>query len=205
MDLFKGLDPKQRTATMVLAGLTLFFMGYVGASYLQAPKDVSLVQLGGGALRQSASATTRLREKVSVHVAGEVNRPGVVTVGAGAKVLDAINAAGGAVSEADLDSLNLAAPVVDGQKITVGKVGGSPSVASASTVAEPQVTGDGLISINTASVSELDKLPGIGPSKAAAIIEYREKIGGFKSLEELNAVKGIGDKTFAKLLPLIKL
>ena len=118
---------------------------------------------------------------------------------------DAIEGAGGATGEADLDKLNLAALLLDGTKLTVPRKGGldDGGVYSSSGGAAPQSAG--AVSINSAGLSELDTLPGIGPVKAQAIVDYRNRIGGFQTLEELKGVRGIGEKTFQKLLPLIRL
>jgi len=127
-----------------------------------------------------------------VHVAGAVVDPGVHEVAAGSRVIDAVDAAGGATSEADLDRLNLAAPVVDGQRIYVPVVGGTvppePPVPTPAATSPPA----GPVDLNRAGIDELDSLPGIGPSTAAAIVEHRERNGPFGSVDDLEQVPGIG-------------
>jgi competence protein ComEA len=136
---------------------------------------------------------------IVVYVAGAVVTPGVYELGGSARVHDAVDAAGGLTPEADLDALNLAAFVADGDRIFVPRVGQSvPAVvtpsgggagtvggASASAPTEP-------VNINKASVDELDGLPGIGPATAAAIVAHRQQSGPFSSVDDLLDVRGIG-------------
>jgi competence protein ComEA len=134
-----------------------------------------------------------------VHVAGAVLRPGLVVLDPGAIVADAVDAAGGALPAADLDSLNLAAPVEDGQRILVPLPG-----TSVPTGENPGPTSAGALDLNQASVAELEALPGIGPSLASAIVQYREQNGPFQSVEELLSVPGIGATRLAQLRGLVR-
>jgi competence protein ComEA len=152
--------------------------------------------------------TTTTRPAVLVHVAGAVAHPGLVRVPAGSRVADAIAAAGGGVPDADLDRLNLAAKVADGQRIPVAHVGqpAVPATGDGGSAAggDPGATGEtGPIDLNAATPAQLDTLPGIGPSLAEAIIAERERRGGFTSVDQLRDVRGIGDKRFADLKPLV--
>ncbi len=156
----------------------------------------------------SASAGAMVR----VHVVGQVKRPGVVEVSAGARILDAIEAAGGATSKADLDAINLARAVVDGEQIQVLRPGESPTPASGS--AAP-ATGSGSggtgggpgvkVPINTADLAQLDTLPGVGPVLAQRILDWRSQHGAFASIDQLGEVSGIGEKLLANLTPLVTL
>lgn len=141
---------------------------------------------------------------IGVHIAGEVKRPGVYFLKPGARVVDLIKAAGGVTKDADLNQLNLAAPLFDGEKIVVLECQRQTpfSQPNQQTFA---VTGNSKININTANKTELINLPGIGSAKAEAIIQYRQKQGKFKKLEELQNVSGIGEKTFLKLIDQITL
>jgi competence protein ComEA len=132
-------------------------------------------------------------EVVVVSVVGLVARPGLVSVPAGARVADAITAAGGLLPEADPASVNLAAVLTDGQQISIG-VPGVDGAAS-----PPEVAGEGLVDLNTATVAELDGLPGIGPVLADRIVAHRDEQGPFRSVEELEDVPGIGPAVFAEL------
>jgi len=142
------------------------------------------------------------REGVVVHVAGAVTTPGVVELAAGARVIDAIEAAGGAKPEADLDRLNLAAKVADGERVLVQTVFEAPVPADAGSGTSESGTADpagGLLNLNTATSAQLEELPGIGPVLASAILDERERRGGFRSLNELRDVRGIGEKRFEDL------
>lgn len=149
-------------------------------------------------------------EELLVDVGGAVAAPGVVRVAAGARVTDAVAAAGGLTAEADTATLNLAARLEDGQKVyvpTAGEAmpaagGGSADAGAAAGGAGSAGAGgatSGLVNINTASADELDALPGVGPATAQAIIDERESNGAFTSAEDIMRVSGIGEKKFAKL------
>lgn len=130
---------------------------------------------------------------ILVHVSGCVRNPGVYQLPANSRVADAIAAAGGELAEADINRLNLAAFVSDGQKINV------PAQA------KPGESGliNGLVNINTADQKTLEMLPNIGPTRARRIIEYREAHGGFGSCEEILNVSGIGPKIYESIKELI--
>lgn len=142
--------------------------------------------------------------EVVVHVTGAVSAPGVYTLPSDARVDDAVRAAG-ATAEADLSQLNLAQKLADGQKITVPAIGSASTSAGEGTATTPaDASSDGaLVNINTASLEELETLPSIGEVRAQAIITYRETNGGFRTIEELQEVSGIGEKIFADVAPYI--
>jgi competence protein ComEA len=148
--------------------------------------------------------TVAVGGRVVVHVAGAVARPGVVELDGGARVIDAIEAAGGGVPDADLDRLNLAAKLVDGQRVLVQRVGepAVPSTPGSTGTGDPSAdpsAGGGVLDLNTATALQLEELPGIGPALAAAILEERDRRGGFRSINELRDVRGIGEQRFADL------
>lgn len=135
-------------------------------------------------------------KNIIIYVSGEVKHPGVVSMVPGSRVIDAVNLLGGTTEMADLRSVNMAAPLVDGQQIHVPgteEAGGGPAVTVA------RRTAVGKISINTADVAALDMLPGIGPSTAQKIIDYRTNQGPFASLEDLKNVPGIGENKYNNL------
>ena len=138
-----------------------------------------------------------------MHVAGAVAKPGVYDLAGGARVIDAIEAAGGGAPDADLNRLNLAAKVADGQRVLVQRVGEAAPAGSASAGGSGSGGGSadpsGLVNLNSATQAELEALPGIGPSLAGSIITERERRGGFRSVNELRDVRGIGEKRFADL------
>lgn len=143
-----------------------------------------------------------------VHVDGAVEAPGVYELEEGSRVNDAVLAAGGLLDEADTTSLNLAAPLADGQKVHV-PVPGEASVAAGEGQPAAGQGGSGSdlerapVNINTADVATLDELPGVGEATALAIVEDREANGPFTSPEDLMRVSGIGEKKFAKLEAMI--
>ena len=148
-----------------------------------------------------------------VHVVGQVGRPGVVRLPPGARVLDAVQAAGGATSAADLSHINLARPVADGEQIVVPKPGESIPVGVAPAGAGAGSAGQGssgigpagsLIDLNTADLSALDSLPGVGAVLAQRILDWRTQHGRFSSVDELGEVTGIGDKLLAQIGPKVK-
>ena len=163
-------------------------------------------------------------EEVVVHITGEVKRPNVYRLEKGMRIADAIQLAGGATEQADLQQLNLAARVMDGEKIYVpAKVTTSPSPQimpekqarafkdiphRQATYSNPpglpvQALQTGKINLNAATAEELESLPGIGPVMAKRIIEYRNTHGSFYNIEEIKEVKGIGEKTYEKIKVLI--
>jgi len=141
---------------------------------------------------------------VTVDVAGRVRRPGVISLPAGSRVIDALHRAGGPRGHVDLTPLNLARVLTDGEQILVGR-NALPGLA-ASAAAEPgQPPGGPLVDINTATEDQLEQLPGVGPVTAQKILTWRGAHGRFSSVDELLEVDGIGDKTLADLAPYVTL
>jgi competence protein ComEA len=154
---------------------------------------------------------------VVVSVVGLVHTPGLVTLNPGARIADALSAAGGALDGADLIGLNMARRVTDGEQIIVGIAGppGEPAPMGSSIAAEPGMpegvpppSGNasapgGLVDLNTATVEQLDALPGIGPVTAAAIVAWRDANGRFASVDQLGDVDGIGPARLEKLRDLV--
>lgn len=137
-----------------------------------------------------------------VHVAGAVRTPGVYRIPRGARVAEAIEAAGGPRRRALIDAINLAAPLVDGQRIEVPLAAPHPtSLPSAPTVAA--ASGTGPLSLSSADAEALDALPGVGPATAAEIIAWRDANGGFTSVDDLERVPGIGPAKLEALRPLV--
>jgi competence protein ComEA len=148
----------------------------------------------------SGTAARAAGATVTVHVAGAVKTPGVIALPVGARVIDAVEGAGGGLPDADLDHLNLAAKLVDGQRILVTKIGqvapaGELDAGSGAGGAEASAP----IDLNNATSAQLETLPGIGPALAGAIIAERDRRGGFRSVNELREVRGIGEKRFGDL------
>ena len=141
-------------------------------------------------------------EEIIVHITGEVNKPGIVVLKSNSRIADAINKAGGATKEADLNQINLAYILEDGQKIYIPNKNEKIDEDEYITEGNGNNIGNNSqkegekVNINEAMQTELEELPGIGPSLASRIIEYREQNGDFKKIEELQNVKGIGDAKY---------
>ena len=148
---------------------------------------------------ESAALTSTTPSTVQVHVTGAVKNPGVYVLLENARNIDAITAAGGATSEADLERINLSEFIRDGQRVYVPYKGEPISTSERSSTISLSPTVPTLVNINTADADALMSLPGIGEVKAAAIIAYRETYGPFTSIEALLNVKGIGQSTLEGL------
>ena len=151
---------------------------------------------------------TEDKEEIAVHITGEVKKQGIIYLEKGSRVADAIKKAGGETKNADLSQINLAYILQDGQKIYVPnkneEISQYITEKSGNNDTEENTTSnsnkeDKKVNINTANQSELDQLPGIGPSIAQKIIEYREENGNFKNIQELQNVKGIGNAKYEEI------
>jgi competence protein ComEA len=191
MDLH-GLTVAQRRvlgAIVVIAALAFFVaprLLHGGARTVVAPP-----------LRAPRAAHAREAAQVVVDVAGAVRRPGLYHLARDARVADAIAAAGGALPKAEVDAVNLAAPVADGVQVLVPRRGAAGATAGGAGASS------GPVDLNSATAEQLDALPGIGPSTAAKIVAYRQEHGAFRSLSELDAVPGIGAGRLAQLKGLV--
>ena len=167
----------------------------------------------------SPGPSTRPNQPVVVSVVGLVHTPGLVTLAPGARIADALKAAGGSIDGADTGGLNMARQVEDGEQIVVGMapVKGQPAVLGSSVSPGSTVPGppsptsraakgapSALINLNTATVEQLDTLPGVGPVRAAAIVAWRNTNGKFTSVDQLGEVDGIGPGRLEKLRPLVR-
>lgn len=135
-----------------------------------------------------------------VHVAGAVRTPGLYLLPAGARVVDAVGAAGGLADDADPAAVNLARPVADGEQLLIPRQGEQPPAAEGAAGAGA----DGVVDLNRADLAALDTLPRIGPAIAQRIIDWREEHGPFTSVDDLLAVPGIGEKMLAALRDLVR-
>jgi len=219
------------TARLVVTALSVLAVG--GGAYwlvrVPAPSVESSLPRAGGA-GQSGSAgsvgsgsgsrppntvvsddgapTTTQATVVVVHVAGAVAVPGVYRLPAGARVIDAVAAAGGAAAGARLDAINLATPLRDGDRLYVPLAREVPAVVpgvSSSSGEGASGGAQGPVNLNTATLEQLQTLPGVGPATAAAIVSHRERNGPFASVEALGDVHGIGPAKLDVLRPLVSI
>ncbi|TLQ45962.1 ComEA family DNA-binding protein [Streptomyces marianii] len=205
-----GLEPKALAALVVVlvlgVGLAVqhFWSGRPQPQPVRAPQLVGEVPPTPGSTRPGPSpGPPPAREpagRIVVDVSGKVRRPGVLRLPVGSRVADALRAAGGVKAGTDLTGLNRARVLMDGEQVVVG-VPQPPGPQGPPVGAAP---GAGPLSLNTATVEQLDTLPGVGPVLAQHIVDYRTEHGGFRSVDELREVTGIGDRRFADLEALVR-
>jgi len=180
--------------------LAAFVLVVLAARVLHGGGDADAAPI---AVPTATSGSKRSPQKLLVvDVEGEVRRPGLTHVSAGSRVDAAVRQAGGLTRRADPAGVNLAAPVQDGQQVVVPRRGAAPVAAAPGgdpSGGPPGAAPSAPISLSTATVEQLDTLDGIGPTLAQRIVEYREAHGGFRSIDELKQVDGIGEKRFESL------
>jgi competence protein ComEA len=162
----------------------------------------SVTQARTGASDAVLEAEPAEAPELVVHVVGAVRQPGLYRLAEGSRVDDAIAKAGGPTGKALLAGVNLASPVADGQQVVVPAKGGGAGVGTEATAAPGA---GGRVHLNTATLEDLDALPGVGPVTAQRILDYREEHGAFRSVDELDAVSGIGPARLEQLRELVDL
>ena len=187
----RKLQPQHvKVLAMVLTAAAVVTVWWLLSSRPQATTDTVPLALS------TTTSTTSAPPELVIDVEGKVHRPGIVTLPAGSRVVDAIKAAGGLKGKADTASLNMARKVDDGEQILVGV---APVAA-----AEPVAGAPGAkVNLNTATMDQLDELPGVGPVTAKSILDWRTKNGHFTKVEDLLDVNGIGQATLEDLRDLV--
>lgn len=209
-----GLQPRTQRAVLVLAALVIAFGVWRFWPSAPAP-EVSFTeaetgdqQAEGAEEAPEGEAAPDEATSVVVHVVGAVLHPGVYSLPCGSRVVDAVDAAGGALGNAALGSLNLARILADGEQVYVfttdeAAAGVVTPMAPAGGASSGSASASGLVDLNTATAQELDTLPGVGPSTAEKIVNDREANGPFTAPEDLMRVPGIGAKKFDALKDLV--
>jgi competence protein ComEA len=184
------------TAALVLLLLAARFLLPAGTTTPAAPLPPPP---GSG-----TSVAAAPRARVVVDVVGAVRQPGLYRLEQGARIADAVARAGGATRKADLAQVNLAAPLADGEQVVVPRRGAAAPAAAAGSGAAPAAGPPAApVQLSTATLEQLDTLPGVGPATAQRILDYRAKHGAFSSVDELDAVPGIGPKRLDQLRDLV--
>ncbi|MEE9417206.1 MAG: ComEA family DNA-binding protein [Acidimicrobiales bacterium] len=185
------IDPTAAVGTvLVLAALGVGLFLLTGRSRVDPPELVLPMATVEPVVAHEIDTASNEEQELVVHAAGAVRAPGLYVLASSARVADLVEAAGGVLPAADLDRINLAAPLLDGSRVFVPTVG--EPVPGVVAEAAGEAAADTPIDINTADVAALDDLPGVGPSTAAAIVEHRERTGPFRSIDDLLEVRGIG-------------
>ena len=178
----------------LFAGVVLLVLLVLAGRVLLRPTRASVPP----PVHVAGAATPAKPKQLYVDVVGAVRRPGLYRVAEGARIADVVRRAGGPTSKAEIELVNLAALVADGEQIVVPRRG-SVAVAAAGGSAEPR----GPVHLNSATIEQLDELPGVGPVTAQKIVDYRTAHGGFSSVDDLDAVPGIGPARLADLRALV--
>jgi competence protein ComEA len=192
----------QRRRLLLAAAGTLVLILLLGRLVLGAGTTTPAVPLPPPPV-EGAGVSGLPSARVVVHVVGAVRRPGLYRLAQGTRIADAVARAGGATHKADLAQVNLAAPLADGEQVVVPKRGAAGAVAGGG--AGPGTPGApaGPVQLSTASLEQLDALPGVGPVTAQKILDYRQEHGAFSSVDELDAVPGIGPARMDQLRDLV--
>lgn len=198
---------KKQWLIVVLVGICIVLViGYYIYSVTEGNHDEIFDERNNIQEKQEKKETMLQEEQIVVHIAGQVNKPGIVKIQDGARIADIIESAGGLTQEADITNINLAYIVEDGQKIVIPSKQEIEQEEYRTTQKGENILqenknieksgGNVMININKANQSELEQLQGIGPSTALKIIEYRKENGNFNSIEEIKNVPGIGDAKY---------
>lgn len=191
------ITPPLQAINPILKIVIVVVLATAGLVWLNRPAPVAVPEVASPGIPIVASSGNPVAsqglDQIVVDVKGDVLAPGLVTLPVGARVADAIAAAGGVTASADVTGINLAERLSDGQMIFIGNA------------QSMQLSSDSRVNLNLATEADLDSLPGVGPVMAGRIIAWRESNQRFHSIEELQEVPGIGPKVFANLKPLVRI
>lgn len=191
------IDRKIQVFIFLIAAALIFTGGYKYAMWIASDAEEEVIIENNVEEDDAGEA-----EELGVHIAGAVKKPGVYYFSLGSRVDDALRQAE-PLAEADLNALNLARKLADGEKIYVPKKGETPEQALNGTVLTEQGASGQKVNINTATAAELDTLPGIGPAIAQRIIDYRTEHGPFRTIADLQKVSGIGERRYEQIKDLV--
>ena len=197
--------PRQAVAGLVMVAL-LSAVVTAAALWLVRPRPSTIEPpplVDAPAEPPTATAPSPSARSLVVSVVGRVRHPGLVTVPVGARLVDALKAAGGPLPGVDLTPLNLARKVADGEQIVVGAPVAGPGMAPSAPAGAPTGGPAPVVNLNSATLAELDTLPGVGPVIAQRILDWRSAHGGFTNVDQLRDVSGIGDHIFERLRDLV--
>lgn len=189
-----SVSQRRALAAALLLALALVVGGRYAAGAGTPSREVELATVAATGATAAAAPP-----QIVVHVVGAVRQPGLYRLDDGSRVADAVARAGGATERADLAGVNLASPLADGLQVVVPERAAVAAVAGGAVAAPPPP----IVHLNSATVEELDALPGIGPATAQKIVEHRERHGAFRSIDELDAVPGIGPARLEELRELV--
>lgn len=204
------LSSKQKTAIIIagviVVGIFIFYMTTKSNNYIAPEINEIAEDETKDEDEQKETREEIVPKEIVVHITGAVQKEGIVRIKEGSRIVDAIEAAGGMTNETNLDMINLAYTLKDGQKIYVPKLSDAERVFKEGEDSNIVLVDKGSeesssakININTANISQLESISGIGESTANKIIEYREKNGKFKSIEEIKNVSGIGELKYENI------
>ena len=213
------LSSKQKTAIIIagviVVGIFIFYMTTKSNNYITPEINEIAEDETKEEEEEQEEKEQIVPKEIVVHITGAVQKEGIVRIKEGSRIVDAIEAAGGMTDEINLEMINLAYTLKDGQKIYVPKLsdkeeekyinGEKASNIIIDNGAEENSGTNAKININTANITQLESISGIGESTANKIIQYREKNGKFKTIEEIKNVNGIGDKKYEELKTLISI
>lgn len=200
------LNKKQKIIVTILLAVMCIVIGYYIINKTEK-YDYSEIEKTSNIIEENIEAVgTTVEDKIVIHITGEVEEEGVIELEKGARISDAIEEAGGITEEADLSNVNLAYSLSDGQKVKIPNI----NEKDEEVIVVEEKAGDNIIieenkpkgekvNINIATQTEIETLPGIGPSTALKIINYRNEHGKFKNIEDIKNVSGIGDSKFENI------